>query len=125
LQDRAGSSRMCWLRSLKREELIQPKRIGHDLREAAERRCQMLKAPEKLNEVLQGDFTDYVTKDGEKCRKGCITKYLSRLTWSPSVGYRDPLGFDRCHGSGAHLRTAAHQPGYRTPASVYLTKDGS
>jgi hypothetical protein len=48
--------------------LIQPKRIGHDLREAAERRRQMLKAPEKLNEVLQGDFTDYVTEDGEKVK---------------------------------------------------------
>jgi hypothetical protein len=48
--------------------LIQPKRIGHDLREAAERRRQMLKAPEKRNEVLQGDFTDYVTEDGEKVK---------------------------------------------------------
>jgi hypothetical protein len=38
------------------------------LREAAERRRQMLKAPEKLNEVLQGDFTDYTTDDGEKYR---------------------------------------------------------
>jgi len=39
----------------------------------------MLKAPEKLNEVLQGDFTDYTTEDGEKYRIGCITEYLSRF----------------------------------------------
>ena len=75
----AGSSRMSCYRVLKSEGLIQPKRIGHDLRQAAERRRQMLKTPEKLNEVLQGDFTDYVTEDGEKYRIGCITEYLSRF----------------------------------------------
>src|SRR5687767_7232403 len=42
-------------------------------------RRQMLKAPEKLNEVLQGDFTDYVTENGEKYRIGCVTEYLSRF----------------------------------------------
>jgi putative transposase len=77
--DAAGSSRMSCYRVLKRAGLIQPKRIGHDLREAAERRRQMLKAPEQLNEVLQGDFTDYVTEDGEKYRIGCVTEYLSRF----------------------------------------------
>ena len=78
-EDAAGSSRMSCYRVLKSAGLIQPKRIGHDLREAAERRRQMLKAPEQLNEVLQGDFTDYVTEDGEKYRIGCITEYLSRF----------------------------------------------
>jgi transposase InsO family protein len=78
-QDAAGSSRMSCYRVLKSAGLIQPKRIGHDLREAAERRREMLKAPEQLNEVLQGDFTDYVTEDGEKYRIGCITEYLSRF----------------------------------------------
>jgi putative transposase len=78
-QDAAGSSRMSCYRVLKSAGLIQPKRIGHDLREAAERRRQMLKAPEQLNEVLQGDFTDYTTEDGEKYRIGCITEYLSRF----------------------------------------------
>jgi putative transposase len=77
--DAAGSSRMSCYRVLKSEGLIQPKRIGHDLREAAEQRRQRLKAPEKLNEVLQGDFTDYVTEDGEKYRSGCVTEYLSRF----------------------------------------------
>ena len=78
-QDSHASSRMSCYRVLKSEGLIQPKRIGRDLREAAERRRQMLKAPEKLNEVLQGDFTDYTTEDGEKYRIGCITEYLSRF----------------------------------------------
>ena len=70
---------MSCYRVLKSAGLIQPQRIGHDLRAAAERRRQMLKAPEKFNEVLQGDFTDYVTEDGEKYRIGCITEYLSRF----------------------------------------------
>jgi hypothetical protein len=70
---------MSCYRILKRAGLIQPTRVGRDLREAAERRRQMLKAPEKFNEVLQGDSTDYVTKDGEKYRIGCITEYLSRF----------------------------------------------
>lgn len=74
----AGSSRMSCYRVLKSEGLLQPKRIGHDLREAAEQRRQRLKAPEKFNEVLQSDFTDYVTEDGEKHRIGCVTEYLSR-----------------------------------------------
>jgi transposase InsO family protein len=78
-EDAAGSSRMSCYRVLKSAGLIQPQRIGHDLREAAERRREMLKAPEQLNEVLQGDFTDYVTEDGEKYRIGCITEYLSRF----------------------------------------------
>ena len=78
-QDSPASSRMSCYRVLKSEGLIQPKRIGHDLREAAEQRRQMLKAPEKLNEVLQGDFTDYTTEDGEKYHIGCVTEYLSRF----------------------------------------------
>lgn len=74
-----GGSRMSCYRVLKSQGLLQPKRVGHDLREAAERRRQMLKAPQKLNELLQGDFTDYVTEDGEKYHIGCVTEYLSRF----------------------------------------------
>jgi ribosomal protein S13 len=77
--DAAGSSRMSSYRVLKSEGLIQPKRIGHDLRQAAEQRRQRLTAPDKLNAVLQGDFTDYVTEDGEKYRIGGVTEYLSRF----------------------------------------------
>jgi hypothetical protein len=61
-----GSSRMSCYRLLKSEGLLQPKRIGYDLRQAAEQRRQRLKAPEKINQVLQSDFTDYLTEDTEK-----------------------------------------------------------
>lgn len=74
-----ASSRMSCYRVLKSQGLLQPQRIGGDLREAAERRRQMLKVPEKLNELLQGDFTDYTTEDGEKYRIGCLTEYVSRF----------------------------------------------
>ena len=77
--DSAARSRMSCYRVLKTQGLLQPQRIGRDLRQAAERRRQMLKAPEKLNELLQADFTDYVTEDGEKYRIGCVTEYLSRF----------------------------------------------
>ncbi len=86
--DTPASSRMSCYRVLKGEGLLQPKRIGQDLREAAERRRQMLKAPEKFNEVLQGDFTDYTTEEGEKYHIGGVTEYLSRYNlvsgfWTP------------------------------------------
>jgi len=81
----AGSSRMSCYRVLKSEGLIQPKRIGHDLRQAAEQRRQRLTAPEKLNQVLQADFTDYVTEDNEKHRIGCVTEYLSRFNLISAV----------------------------------------
>ena len=70
---------MSCYRLLKSEGLLQPKRIGHDLRQAAERRRQRLEAPEKLNQVWQSDFTDYVTEDSEKHHIGCVTEYVSRL----------------------------------------------
>jgi hypothetical protein len=78
-QDSPASSRMSCYRVLRRKGLLQPKRIGQDLREVAERGRQMLKAPEKLDEVLQGAFTDYTTEDGEKYCIGCVTEYLSRF----------------------------------------------
>lgn len=80
-----GSSRMSCYRVLKSEGLIQPKRIGHDLRQAAEQRRQWLQAPEKLNQVLQADFTDYVTEDNEKHHIGCVTEYLSRFNLISAV----------------------------------------
>ena len=47
-QEAAGSSRMSCYRVLKSEGLIQPKRVGQDLRQVAEQRRQRLKAPEKI-----------------------------------------------------------------------------
>lgn len=77
--DATGSSRMSCYRVLKSEGMIQPKRMGHNLREVAEQRRQRLTAPDTLNAVLQGDFTDYVTADGEKYHIGGVTEYLSRF----------------------------------------------
>ena len=62
-------------RVLNTEGLIQPKCLVHDLREAAQQLRQWLKAPPKFNEVLQGNFTDYVTVDGEMMsRIGGVTE---------------------------------------------------
>jgi len=77
--DTAGSSRMSCYRVLKSAGLIQPQRVGQELREGAERRRRMLKAPENFNAVLQGDFTDYTTEDGERYHIGGITEYHSRF----------------------------------------------
>ena len=55
---------MSCYRVLKSEGLIQPKRVGQDLRQAAEQRRQRLKAAEKINKVLQVDFT--TTGDGRR-----------------------------------------------------------
>lgn len=81
----AGSSRMSCYRVLKGEGLIQPKRIGHELRQTAEQRRQRLQAPEKINEVLQADFTDYVTEDSVKHRIGCVIEYVSRFNLISAV----------------------------------------
>lgn len=88
---------MSCYRMLKSEGLLQPKRIGHDLRQAAEQRRQRLKTPEKINQVLQSDFTDYVSEDGEKHRIGCVTEYLSRLNLVSEVSETDGIGLD-CSG---------------------------
>jgi transposase InsO family protein len=121
LPETAGSSRMSCYRVLKREGLIQPTRIGHDLREAAERRRQMLKAPEKLNELLQGDFTDYVTEDGEKYRIGCVTEYLSRFNLVSEV-LDTETALDLIAVTEAALGEIA-QLGHELPAQVVLVTD--
>ena len=120
-QDALGSSRMSCYRVLKSEGLLQPKRIGHDLREAAERRRQMLKAPEKLNEVLQGDFTDYVTEDGEKYRIGCVTEYLSRFNLVSEV-LDTETALDLIGVTEAALKEIT-ELGHTLPAQLILVTD--
>ncbi len=120
-QDSPASSRMSCYRVLKREGLIQPKRIGHDLREAAERRRQMLKAPEKFNEVLQGDFTDYTTEDGEKYRIGCVTEYLSRFNLVSEV-LDTETALDLIAVTEAALGEIV-QLGHELPAQLVLVTD--
>ncbi len=74
-----GTSRMSCYRVLKSEGLIQPGRPGAVLREIRDRRRQMLEIPKGFNEVLQCDFTDYETEDGETYHIGGVTEYLSRF----------------------------------------------
>jgi putative transposase len=120
-QDSPASSRMSCYRVLKGEGLIQPRRIGQDLREAAERRRQMLRAPEKLNELLQGDFTDYTTEDGEKYRIGCVTEYLSRFNLVSEV-LDTETALDLIAVTEAALREIV-QVGHALPAQVVLVTD--
>jgi putative transposase len=120
-QDAPGSSRMSCYRVLKREGLIQPRRIGRDLREAAERRRQMLKAPEKLNEVLQGDFTDYVTEDGAKSHIGCVTEYLSRFNLASEV-LDTETALDLIAVTEAALREIV-ELGHELPSQMILVTD--
>jgi putative transposase len=120
-KESAGSSRMSCYRVLKREGLIQPKRVGHELREAAERRRQMLKGPENFNELLQGDFTDYVTEDGQKHRIGCITEYLSRFNLVSEV-LDTETALDLIAVTEAALGEIA-QLGHELPAQVVLVTD--
>lgn len=75
----AGTSRMSCYRILKADGLIQPGRPGAHLKEIRDRRRQMLEVPTRFNQVLQCDFTDYETEDGETYRIGCVTEYLSRF----------------------------------------------
>lgn len=74
-----GTSRMSCYRVLKAEGLIQPGRPATHLKEIRDRRRQMLEAPKAFNRVLQCDFTDYETEDGESYNIGCVTEYLSRF----------------------------------------------
>lgn len=119
--DSAASSRMSCYRVLKGEGLIQPRQIGRELRAAAERRRQMLKAPENFNEVLQGDFTDYVTEDGEKYRIGGVTEYLSRFNLVSEV-----LDTETALDLIAVTETALREVrdlGHELPAQVILVTD--
>lgn len=74
-----GTSRMSCYRSLKAEGLIQPGRPAIHLKQVRDRRRQLLEVPTDLNQVLQGDFTDYETEDGGCYHIGCFTEYLSRF----------------------------------------------
>ena len=94
---------------------------GGDVREAAERRRQMLKDPDKLNEVLQGDFTDYTTEDGEKYRIGCITEYLSRFNLVSEV-LDTETALDLIAVTEAALREAT-ELGHELAAQVILVTD--
>jgi hypothetical protein len=56
---------MSCYRVLRREGLIQRKRIGQDRRQAAAR-CDQMRRPRSSTRCCTEIFTDYVTEDGEK-----------------------------------------------------------
>lgn len=116
-----GASRMSCYRELKTQGLIQPGRPGRQLREVRERRRQMLEIPRQLNHVLQGDFTDYETEDGQRYHIGCITEYLSRFNLVSEVHDTetavDLIGItEGCLGQIVDL-------GHKLPAQIILVTD--
>ena len=70
---------MSCYRMLKSEGVLQPLRIGHDLRQAAEQRRQRLKTPREDQPSFAERLTDYLSEDGQKHRIGCVSEYLSRF----------------------------------------------
>jgi transposase InsO family protein len=85
LPDSPGGSRMSCYRRLRANGLLQSGHPGTDIREIRQRRRQMLAVPSRINELLQGDFTDYETEDGSRHHIGCITEYLSRFNLVSTV----------------------------------------
>jgi hypothetical protein len=69
-------------------------KMAEPSRWTAEKRYQIVKeALSQKEPMLQGDFTDYVTEDGEKSRIGGVTEYLSLYNLVSEV-------LDRQHPSG-------------------------
>ena len=117
----AGSSRMSCYRVLKAEGLIQPGRPGAALREARDRRRQMLTIPTELNEVWQCDFTDYETEDGETYHIGCVTEYLSRFNLDSKVVDTE-TAFDLIDVTESALREML-QMGHQSPRRIVIVTD--
>jgi transposase InsO family protein len=117
----AGSSRMSCYRVLKLKGLIQPGRPGAALREARDRRRQMLEIPTEVNEVLQCDFTDYETEDGETYHIGGVTEYLSRFNLVSKV-LDTETAFDLIDVTEAALREMLKM-GHRFPKRIVLVTD--
>lgn len=116
-----GSSRMSCYRVLKSQGLIQPGRPGAALREARDRRRQMLKIPTQLNEVLQCDFTDYETEDGETYHIGCVTEYLSRFNLVSKVVDTE-TAFDLIDVTEAAIRQISEM-GHRLSKRIVMVTD--
>jgi transposase InsO family protein len=121
LASAAGTSRMSCYRVMKADGLIQPGRPGVQLREIRDRRRQMLEIPTEPNQVLQGDFTDYETEDGQTYRIGCITEYLSRFNLVSQV-LDTETAFDLIRVTEAALRQITDL-GHRLPGRIVLVTD--
>ena len=117
----SGSSRMSCDRVLKAEGLILPGRPGVALREARDRRRQLLQMPQGFNEVLQCDFTDYETEDGETYHIGGVIEYLSRFNLVSKVVDTE-TAFDLIDVTQAALREIT-QLGHAFPKRIVLVTD--
>jgi transposase InsO family protein len=117
----SGSSRMSCYRQLKAQGLLQRGHPGRHLREIRDRRRQMLAVPTELNAVLQGDFTDYETEDGERYHIGCFTEYLSRFNLVSRVLDRE-TAIDLIEITEAALKEIVLQ-GHALPAQVIVVTD--
>ena len=112
---------MSCYRVLKSEGLIQPGRPAVALREIRDRRRQMLEIPKGVNEVLQCDFTDYETEDGESYHIGCVTEYLSRFNLVSKVLYTE-TAFDLIDVTEMAMREIANV-GHTLPKRIVLVTD--
>ena len=119
--DAAGSSRMSCYRALQSEGIIQPKRFGHNLREAAEQRRQRVTAPDKLNAVLQGDFTDCHRRRREVPHRRCDRVSESVQSGFPRTRHRDSVGLDRCCRRRAQKEIA--ELGHELTSRIILVTD--
>ena len=70
---------------------------------------------------MQGDFTDYVTEDGEKYRIGCVTEYLSRFNLVSEV-LDTETALDLIGVTEAALKEIT-ELGHTLPAQLILVTD--
>ena len=117
----AGTSRMSCYRVLKSEGLIQPGRPAAALKEIRDRRRQMLEIPKGFNEVLQCDFTDYETEDGETYHIGGVTEYLSRFNLVSKV-LDTETAFDLIEVTEIAMREIA-TVGHTLPKHIVMVTD--
>jgi putative transposase len=116
-----GTSRMSCYRMLKANGWLQPGKPGRELRRTRESRRQLLVVPEQLNTVLQADFTDYRTEDGEWYHIGGVTEYLSRFNLVSLVLERESA-IDLIDVVQAALIEIGQQ-GHQLPGRVVLITD--
>jgi transposase InsO family protein len=119
--EQPGTSRMSCYRVLKSEGLILPGRPAAVLREIRDRRRQMLEIPKGFNEVLQCDFTDYETEDGETYHIGGVTEYLSRFNLVSKV-LDTETAFDLIDVTEMAMREIT-DVGYTLPKRIVLVTD--
>ena len=82
---------------------------------------QLLMVPTEFNEVVQCDFTDYETEDGETYHIGCVTEYLSRFNLVSKVVDTE-TAFDLIDVTEMAVRQIADM-GHRFPKRIVIVTD--